>query len=82
MKQELSMEYIDEQIENHGCLEEYDDGISYCPYCGYASELDVEDYAETHDEERECGECGKFYLESIEIDVRWYTKTKRLEVDK
>lgn len=36
MKQELSMDYINEQIENYGCIEEYDDGISYCPYCGCA----------------------------------------------
>lgn len=79
MKRNLSKEYIDEQIDNYGYIEEYDDGISYCPYCGYANELDFEDNEETHEEERQCGECNEIYLESIEFDLKRYTTTKRLD---
>ncbi|MFK8242832.1 MULTISPECIES: hypothetical protein [unclassified Facklamia] len=76
----LSVEYVNEQIEEWGKIEEYDDGISYCPYCGYAHELDCEDWHETFEDETQCCECGKSYLESIELDCRRYTTTKRLEV--
>ncbi len=79
MKQELSLEYINEQIEEYGYIEEYDDGISYCPYCGYANELDFEERYEVQRKEVKCYDCGKYYLETREIDCKIYTKTERLK---
>lgn len=75
----LDLEYVNEQIENYGCIEEYDDGISYCPYCGYANELDFESSNEAYKEETYCGECYKPYLETREIEYKVYTKTERLK---
>ncbi|HGA1322625.1 TPA: hypothetical protein ACIRIB_000630 [Streptococcus suis] len=79
MKRNLSIEYINEQIAEHGGIKEYDDGYSYCPYCGYANKLGEEDYEETYENETECGSCQEIYLESIEITVTRYTVTQRLE---
>lgn len=81
MKQVLTKEYVDEQISQYGCIEEYDDGISYCPYCGHANELDFESMDETYKEKTQCGECYEDYLETREIDHRVYTKTERLEAE-
>jgi hypothetical protein len=75
----LDLEYVNERIANYGCIEEYDDGISYCPYCGYANKLDFESRFEVYRATTECSGCDKTYLETREVDFRVYTKTERLK---
>lgn len=80
MALDLRKEYVDEQIELYGEIQEFDDQISHCPYCGYGNEI-VNDGELSFDTEyiTECGECEKEYIEILELYWRIYSTTRRIK---
>lgn len=80
-KKFLDEEYMHEQLEEYGEIEEFDDGIAWCPYCGYRNELGevISDmgWQDYYDEEFFCYHCEKAFIADVTIISRCYFTTKR-----
>lgn len=80
MTRKLGLDYINRQLKKFGYIEECDNGISYCPYCGYPNIIIFSFINSTYKEETQCKDCGNDYLETREILCKMYVKTERLPI--
>lgn len=84
-KEFLDEGYMHEQLEKYGEIEEFDDGIAWCPYCGYRNEMSeaISDcgWWDFYNEELVCDHCDKAFIADLTTVCRSYFVTKKGDKD-